>query len=59
MLHTFWVTETAFTRIQQYVNTHDAELHIIHAMHDIDSLRYVLLIDCSELSATYLHLLED
>jgi hypothetical protein len=59
MLHTFWVSELAFTRIQQYIDTHDAELYIMHAMHDIDSSRYVLLVECSEVSATYLRLIED
>lgn len=59
MLHTFWVTESAFTRIQQYVDSHDAELYIMHAMLDLNTLRYVLLVECSDRSATYLHLLED
>ena len=60
MLHTFWVTESAFSRMQDYVIARASQrLYIIHAMHDIDSLRYVLLIECPDRDATYLRLLED
>jgi hypothetical protein len=60
MLHTFWVTESAFSRMQDYVTVRESQqLYIIHAMHDIDSLRYVLLIECPDRDATFLRLLED
>ena len=60
MLYTFWVTDSAFTRIQNYVcEKSTQELYILHAMHDIDSMRYVVLVECSERDATYLRLLED
>lgn len=60
MLHTFWVTDSAFTRIQDYITVREStNLYMVHAMHDIDSLRYVLLVECSDRDATYLRLLED
>jgi hypothetical protein len=59
MLHTFWVTEFGFSRMEEYIDSHGAELYIIHAQQDVLSSRYVLLVECSERVATYLRLLED
>ena len=59
MLHTFWVTDIAFNRIQDYVQSRSSqELYIMHAMHDIDSMRYVLLVECPDRDAVFLRLLE-
>lgn len=59
MLHTFWVSDSAFSRIHDYVTARStSNFYILHAMHDIDSLRYVVLIECSDRDATYLRLLE-
>lgn len=60
MLHTLWVTDSAFERVEDYIRRHEsATLYIMHAQQDMLSLRYVLLVECSDRDSTYLHLLED
>jgi hypothetical protein len=60
MLHTLWVTESAFNRVEDFVHRRNSsELYIMHAQQDLDSMRYVLLIECSDSDATYLQLLSD
>jgi len=60
MLHTFWVTESAFERVHAYVQRRDStELYMIHAMHDLNSMRYVVLVECSDHDATWLELIAD
>lgn len=60
MLHTFWVTEVAFDRIDEYTRCRDsAQLYIMYAQHDLTTARYVLLVECSDSDATWLQLLAD
>lgn len=59
MLHTLWVTETAFEQVEDYIRCHEsAKLYIMHAQQDLLSLRYVILVECSDRDSTYLRLLE-
>lgn len=58
MLHSLLVTSLGLDRVSDWINTRDANMHIIHVMFEPNWDRYVLLVDCSERDATYLALLE-
>jgi len=59
MLHTFWLSDSAFDRIQDYVShSVNSELYIVLAQRDMASDRFAVLIECSERDAVFLRLME-